>query len=96
VQFVAFDRDDLERANSVDMGCIAHRRALPEATFDERLHRLADWDLFLRLTAERPPFELPVLAIAYFTDAPDRVSVVADEDPELTIVRAKLVGRTSG
>jgi hypothetical protein len=90
VQFEPYRRDALEAGNFVDMGCLAHRRGLAEASFDEQLHRLADWDLVLRLTAERTPFELPALAIGYLTDAPGRRSAAVDEDPEAAIVRAKL------
>ena len=33
---------------------------------------MGDWDLFLRLTAEREPLTLPAIACFYFTDAENR------------------------
>jgi hypothetical protein len=56
------------------MGAIAHRSGLAEARFDERLSRLGDWDLLLRLTAERDPLVLPAIACHYTTDAPNRIT----------------------
>jgi hypothetical protein len=90
IQFEPYRREAIEAGNFVDMSCIAHRRGLAEAVFDERLQRLADWDLLLRLTADAPPFELPALAIGYLTDAPGRRSDHVDDDPEVALVRAKL------
>ncbi|HXW33927.1 MAG TPA: glycosyltransferase [Acidimicrobiales bacterium] len=74
LHFEAFDRARLEDANFIDLGVIAHRRNLTEAIFDESLESLVDWDLMLRLTADRTPLALPVLASLYTTAAPDRIS----------------------
>jgi hypothetical protein len=90
IQWEPFDRRALEEGNRIDMGCLAHRREGVDARFDERLSRLADWDLVLRLTEDRPAAELPALAICYTTDAPDRLTADVDQNPEVEIVRSKL------
>jgi len=74
LQFEPFDRRRLEAANFVDLGVIAHLRAIPEARFDESLAALGDWDLLLRLTAEHQPLPLPVVASIYTISAPNRIS----------------------
>ena len=87
VHFEPYDRARLERNNIADMGVIAHRAKLPEAHFDTRLTTHADWDLFARLTVDRPPLELPVVALYYVSDSPNRLS---DGDlVDLELVRAK-------
>jgi glycosyltransferase involved in cell wall biosynthesis len=74
LHFEPFDRRRLEVGNFIDLGVIAHLRALPEARFDESLKALGDWDLLLRLTAHRSPLPLPVVASIYSTSAPNRIS----------------------
>ncbi|HWE57993.1 MAG TPA: glycosyltransferase [Acidimicrobiales bacterium] len=69
-----FDRNRLEAGNYIDLGTLAHRRELDEAVFDEDLQALVDWDLILRLTTARAPVEVPVVAVHYETDAPNRIS----------------------
>lgn len=69
-----WDRACLERANIADMGVLAHRSKLPEGRFDEDLNVHADWDLLLRLTEDHEPLRLPVIALYYFSDSPDRIS----------------------
>ena len=87
VHFEPYDRALLERNNIADMGVIAHRAKLPEAYFDTRLTTHADWDLFARLTVDQPPLELPVVALYYVSDSPNRLS---DGDlVDLELVRAK-------
>ena len=58
-----------------DMGTMAHRDGLAEARFDEGLSYHADGDLLVRLTADRDPLVLPVVACYYTTDDPNRVTV---------------------
>ncbi len=74
LQLEPFNRSRLENGNFIDLGVLAHRRDLPEASFDETLDALGDWDLVLRLTAERTPTVLPVVAVHYNTAAPHRIS----------------------
>jgi hypothetical protein len=87
VHFEPYDRARLEQNNIADMGVIAHRAKLPEARFDPRLTTHADWDLFARLTVDRPPLELPVIALYYVSDSPNRLS--DGELADLELVREK-------
>jgi hypothetical protein len=70
-----FDRRHLAMGNLADIGQIAHRRELPEARFNESLMGVGDWDMLMRLTRDKDPLVLPVLACLYSTSAPDRLSV---------------------
>jgi glycosyltransferase involved in cell wall biosynthesis len=72
--FHPWSREALRRGNLADIGAIAHRSGLPEAYFDESLREMGDWDLLVRLTADRDPLALPAVACCYTTDAPDRLS----------------------
>jgi hypothetical protein len=72
-----------------DIGCIAHRAGLAEAHFDETLREMGDWDLFLRLTRDAPPLELPAIACFCSTDAPDRLTNGPTHAADLAAVRAK-------
>ena len=90
LHWIPYDRAQLEHGNTVDMNVIAHRRELDGARFDETLSILGDWDLFLRLTEDKPPLELPALACVYRTDAHDRLSDGPGLPGELDYVRAKL------
>jgi glycosyltransferase involved in cell wall biosynthesis len=95
VNFDPFDRARLEAGNYIDLGVIAHRRDLPEARFDETLKALGDWDLLLRLTIDREPLALPVVAMIYSTSAPDRITRSGHQQQAAPIVRAKLMRRQS-
>jgi len=86
-----FDRDGLRRANVGDIGVIAHWRDLPSAHFDERLDAAEDWDLLVRITADRPPLILPAIACLYTTTAPDRLSA-----SDLLLTSAEKVRRKHG
>ncbi|HEV7523366.1 MAG TPA: glycosyltransferase [Acidimicrobiia bacterium] len=75
VQFLAWDRDAMMRSNIVDQNVIAHR---PSAVrFDESIDHFSDWDLMLQLTDDCDPLELPAIAVHYYSDRPDRVTVKA-------------------
>ncbi|HWD64538.1 MAG TPA: glycosyltransferase family A protein [Solirubrobacteraceae bacterium] len=69
-----FSREGLNQSNLADTGSIAHRAGLREASWDESLREMGDWDLLLRLTANHDPLVLPVVAHYYTTDAPDRLT----------------------
>jgi hypothetical protein len=69
-----WSRETLREHNVADMSAIAHRGGLRGAWFDEELKQMGDWDLLLRLTADRDPLMLPVVACYYTTDAPDRLT----------------------
>jgi predicted AlkP superfamily phosphohydrolase/phosphomutase len=71
-QFSAWDPATLRHFNIADIGVLAHR---PTALrFDESLKWLGDWDLFLRLTADVVPVEIPAVAVYYTSHADGRLS----------------------
>ena len=74
MRFLPYDSADLRRDNPTDIGSIAHRRSLPEASFDEDLGALEDWDLLLRVSEHRTVRSLPAIAGTYSTTAPDRIT----------------------
>jgi hypothetical protein len=84
-----FDRNRLLKDNLADIGQIAHRRGLAEARFDETLGGLGDWDLLLRLTRDKEPLVIPVLACLYSTSATDRLSVDPSFQVEAAHVRQR-------
>jgi len=97
--FRPFDRDALATGNLTDTSAIAHRAGLAEARFDPGLQQMTDWDLLVRLTADRDPLALPAIAAFYSTDAPDRLSggPTAHTDSELVRRRARaLAGSRNG
>jgi Glycosyl transferase family 2 len=71
-------RETLLRENVTDAGSLAHRRSLGDARFDEDLGTGEDWDLLLRLTAERDALAIPALSHAYSMHGDDRMS----DDPQ--------------
>jgi len=87
--FYPYEHRAVAETNIADIGCIAHRAGLAEAHFDESLRVLGDWDLFLRLTRERPPLALPAIACFYTTDAPNRLNNGPTLAAEEATVRAK-------
>jgi glycosyltransferase involved in cell wall biosynthesis len=90
LQFDPYDRAALERHNLTDIGAIAHRYGVPGAWFDEQLVQYGDWDLLLRLTTGRPPFELPAVACLYTTDVGRRLSQTHTDGDDFATVRSKL------
>ena len=58
-------------------------------TLDKLLREMGDWDLFLRLTSERPPLALPAVACYYTTDAPNRLTRGPTFEADLAAVRAE-------
>jgi hypothetical protein len=84
-----FDAKALANDNLADIGAIAHRHALPEATFDEGLREMGDWDLLVRLTRDKPPLVLPMIACFYHTSAPERLSGGPTHRADAARVRAR-------
>lgn len=84
----AYDPETILTSNVADTSAIAHRAGLPEAHFDETLQTMGDWDLFLRLTAEREPLTLPAIAGFYFTGAEGRISdLTAAHDSDRPVIQ---------
>jgi hypothetical protein len=73
-----FSRETLLERNVTDAGALAHRRELDGAGFDEGLSTGEDWDLLLRLTAEREAIAIPAVSHAYAMEGEGRMT----EDPE--------------
>jgi glycosyltransferase involved in cell wall biosynthesis len=90
-----WSREGLRHGNLADIGAVAHRSGLPEARFDEGLRQMGDWDLLLRLTAERDPLVLPAIACYYTTDAPSRLTggPTHRADHAAVLARAAAAGR---
>lgn len=89
IHFRKFDRTALADWNLSDTSAMAHRAGLAGARFDPSLVQMADWDLLVRLTAEREPLALPVIAAFYATDAPDRLSGGPTEHTDAELVRRR-------
>jgi hypothetical protein len=85
-----FDRARLETSNYIDMNVLAHRAGLPGAQFEPTRKSSIEWELVLRLTARRPPLELPVIACLYSNFAPGRLSDGADYVRDNQLVRARV------
>lgn len=85
-----FDVSALREHNLADIGAIAHRNKLPDACFDESLRGLGDWDLLVRLTRQKPPLVLPVIACYYTTSAPNRLSEHPSFADEIELVQERL------
>jgi hypothetical protein len=84
-----FDREHLARGNLCDIGGVAHRSGLPEASFDESLLEMGDWDLLVRLTRDKEPLVLPAIACFYSTNAPNRLSGGPSYEADAARVRAR-------
>jgi len=67
-------------SNIADTSAIAHRAGLRDARWDESLRTTADWELFLRLTADREPLTLPAIACFYYSDAADRLTNLGEQN----------------
>jgi Glycosyl transferase family 2 len=88
--FSHFDRSRLLDANYIDTNVIAHRADLAQARWDPELAGIADWDLMIRLTEDKPALALPVAAALYRTGAPGRMSHRAQARAAEQKLRARL------
>lgn len=68
-----WSRRKLLEENLTDAGALAHRRDLAGARFDD-LGSGEDWDLLIRLTADRPALAIPAVSHAYAMSGEDRMS----------------------
>lgn len=84
-----WSREALRKGNLAEMGAIAHRAGLPGTWFDESIEAIEDWDLLLRLTAEKDPLVFPAVACYYATVAPDRLTNEPNRDAHHAAVHAR-------
>ena len=90
LEWLPFDRARIEQANYIDMNVMAHRAGLPGAHFDEALSSNVEWEMTLRLTAQRAPLELPAIACLYGSYAPNRVGDTPERLYFNRLVRARV------
>jgi hypothetical protein len=86
-----WSREALLEQNLTDAGAIAHRRGLAEARFDED-GLGEDWDLLIRLTAERPALAVPAVSHAYSMSGGDHMRKEAGYSEGLDEVRRRHAG----
>jgi Glycosyl transferase family 2 len=93
ILWTPFNRERLLGGNFIDTSVIVHRRALVHryGGWDPSVSRLADWDLMLRYTAEKPAFALDVLATVYRVCDGERTSALTPDDA----ARAEILRRTA-
>lgn len=80
-----FNRKILKKRNFLDTNVIVHRRELIEkyGGWDENFARIADWDIALRFTADKPAHALNVLAAFYRVCDDQRLSVTHAHDDSM-------------
>jgi hypothetical protein len=74
VQLDLWDRNVMQTRCLIDQNVIAHRTGLPEARLKPDIETGSDWDMAMRLTEDRDPVCIPVIAVVYYTGAGDRLS----------------------
>jgi radical SAM protein with 4Fe4S-binding SPASM domain len=92
-----FNFKELIRRNYIDLNAFVHARALIGSTggFDEKLRRLNDWDLILRLTSLSPPVYVPKALVDYHDrDAADTITGREKLKPAMERIRKKYKGDT--
>ena len=88
LQFELVEADELAVRNPFDTNVLAHRRDAAEARWDETLAMAADWDLAIRLAAQRPLLGVPVRAVLYSTSVPGRLSDLTDGSEQAELRRS--------
>jgi len=92
LMFRPFDRGELEIENYIDLNALVCRTEAIRRVggFDEAMPALEDWDLALRLTADRPATPIAVLAAYYRSVDAQRVSTTVDMEAPAQRVRRKV------
>jgi radical SAM protein with 4Fe4S-binding SPASM domain len=92
-----FNFTQLLKKNFIDLNTFVHSRALLDQTgcFDEKLRRLDDWDLIIRLTALSRPVFVPQVLVDYHDRVADN-TITANEklEPAMRRIRKKYKGQT--
>ena len=91
-----WSRERLLEQNLTDVGALAHRRDLPEARFEEGPATAEDWDLLIRLTADRPALAVPAISHAYSVGGDEHASSAASHQDALEAVRRRHAGERAG
>lgn len=92
VEFRDFDYKKLCVANYIDLGLFVHNKSLYKkyGGFDEKLHRLVDWDLILKYTRHNSPVFVDNCVFLYNdSDILPRISNTADKDVAIAYIRNK-------
>jgi glycosyltransferase involved in cell wall biosynthesis len=87
-----WSRETLLEENVTDVGSLAHRRQLEGARFDEEVRTADDWEILLRLTADKDALAIPALSHAYTMEATNRLS----RDPAYHVGLEEIRRRYSG
>lgn len=89
ILFCRYDRAALEQENFIDLNAFVHRRKLIDRLggFDERLTRLVDWDLVLRLTTADSIAQMPVVTGHHFVERTVLSNLTFTEDAEANLAR---------
>ena len=74
VRYASFNRSLLENRNYIDLNCFCHSRKVFDAVggFNEKLQKLADYDLILRLSDSFDIYSVPVLLSNYYLSECDK------------------------
>jgi glycosyltransferase involved in cell wall biosynthesis len=89
ILFRRYDRAALEQENFIDLNAFVHQRKLIDRLggFDERLTRLVDWDLVLRLTTGASTAQMPVVTGHHFVERTVLSNLTFTEDAEANLAR---------
>lgn len=89
IRYRPFSAEQLHGANFIDLNVFAHRRSALGSGFDERLTRLVDWDVILRMAESSEPRAIPMIGGQYRTHASNRITLSEPLGRNYTQVRRK-------
>lgn len=77
IRFGTYNKTLLHNRNYIDLNCFCHKKEIIETVggFDERIWRLVDWDLILRISNQLKIYSIPTLLCNYYEhDFKDRIT----------------------
>ena len=77
IRFGSYNKTLLHNRNYIDMNCFCHKKSVIDKVggFDERIWRLIDWDLILRVSNQLKIYSVPTILCNYYEhDFPDRIT----------------------
>lgn len=77
IRFGAYNKSLLHNRNYIDINCFCHKRYVIDEVggFDERIWRLIDWDLILRISNQMRIYSVPTILCNYYEhDFKDRIT----------------------